>query len=173
MRAQACGVPELSSIGQSVIDAAFFCDAYRVALTKQDAGVIDIYFSVFGHHPAWMKRVLIMRNRLAAAAGLATAPDVDILHPVRRTSYQVGDLIGPWPIYGLSATELIAGRDNRHLDFRLSVLLEPAGGSQTAVISTVCTTHNLFGRLYLSVIIPFHTWGVKLLISRALASGRL
>jgi Protein of unknown function (DUF2867) len=173
MRPEICAVPKGSAIGQEVVDAAFFCDAYRAVLTKPKASVLDIYFSVFGHHPAWMKWALIMRNRLAAAAGLATAADVDILHPRRRLHYQVGDLIGPWPIFGLTETELIVGRDNRHLDFRLSVLIEPANGWQTAVISTVCTTHNLFGQFYLSIVTPFHTWGMKLLISRAFASGRL
>ena len=173
MRPKACDVPKGTAIDRKVVDGAFFCDAYRATLTKPDASVIDIFFGVFGHHPAWMKQVLILRNRLAAAAGLATAADVDILHPQRRTHYQLGDLIGPWPIFGLTATELIAGRDNRHLDFRLSVLRELDGVRQTAVISTVCTTHNLYGRLYLRIVIPFHKWGVKLLISRALASGRL
>lgn len=173
MRPKACEVPKGTAIDRKVVDAAFFSDAYRATLNKADASVIDIFFGVFGHHPAWMKRVLILRNRLAAVAGLATAADVDILHPQRRTHYQVGDLIGPWPIFGLTATELIAGRDNQHLDFRLSVLLESDCAMPAAVVSTVCTTHNLFGRLYLSVVIPFHKWGIKLLISRALKSGRL
>ena len=172
-KTEACKVPQASAIGRRVVDAAFFCDAYRTVLTKPEASVIDIFFGVFGHHPAWMKRLLILRNRMAAAAGLATAADADVLHAQRRPHYQVGDLIGPWPIFGLTATELIAGRDNRHLDFRLSVLLEAVDARRTAVISTVCTTHNLFGQLYLRAVIPFHKWGVKLLISRALDSGRL
>ena len=172
-QAEACEVPRASAIGSQVVDAAFFSDAYRFGLSRPDASVIDIFFGVFGHHPPWMKQLLIIRNRLAAAGGLETAKDADIIHSVRRPHYRVGDLIGPWPVHGLTPTELIAGRDNRHLDFRLSVLLEAIGTSQTAVISTVCTTHNLFGRVYLRFIIPFHKWGVKLLIARALSSGRL
>jgi hypothetical protein len=173
MRPDACDVPEASAIGRHAIDTAFFRDAYRTALTRPGADVIDIFFAVFGHHPRWMQRVLLLRNRLAAAAGLDTPADGDILQPSRRAHYQVGDTIGPWPIFGLSPTELIAGRDNRHLDFRLSVLREQVGPAPTAVISTVCTTHNLFGRVYLRLVIPIHIWGVQWLIARAHAAGRL
>ena len=144
-----------------------------MVLDRPEASVIDIFFGVFGHHPPWMKRVLILRNRLAAAAGLETADDADILHPARRPHCAVGDTIGPWPIFGLTATELIAGRNNSHLDFRLSVLCEQVGAQPCAVISTVCTTHNLAGRLYLRLVIPFHQWGMRKLLSRALAAGRI
>ena len=168
-----CEVPEASALDRRVVAESCFRDAYRAPLGKPEASVVDIFFAVFGHHPGWMKRLLILRNRFAAAAGLETPRDAEILHPQRRPHYAVGDKIGPWPIFGLTATELIAGRDNKHLDFRLSVLREPAGSPPSAVISTVCTTHNRFGRVYLRCVIPFHRWGVQTLISRALAAGRL
>jgi len=173
LRPEACEVPAASAIGRDVVDAAFFRDAYRTPIAIATASAIDIFFAVFGHHPPWMKRALILRNRLAAVCGLSTADDADILLPERRPHYAVGDLIGPWPIFAMTSTELVAGRDNKHLDFRLSVLLESKESDSTAVISTVCTTHNLFGEAYLCLVIPFHTWGVKLLISRAQSAGRL
>lgn len=61
----------------------------------------------------------------------------------------------------------------RHLDFRLSVPRQMSAEGPSAVVSTVCTTHNTCGRLYLLVVIPFHKWGVQRLMSRALARGRL
>ncbi len=39
-----------------------------------------------------------------------------------RSTYAVGDRIGPWPIFPISQKEIVAGRNNKHLDFRLSVL---------------------------------------------------
>jgi Protein of unknown function (DUF2867) len=59
----------------------------------------------------------------------------------------------------------------RTLDFRLSMLKEVNGEAMSAVISTACTTHNAFGRIYMFFIIPFHKWGVRRLISRAVAAG--
>jgi hypothetical protein len=85
----------------------------------------------------------------------------------------VGDKIGVWPIFALTETELVAGRDNKHLDFRVSVLKETDGGTASVVVSTLCTVHNAFGKLYLFVIIPFHKWGVRRLMRRAIMAGRL
>jgi len=84
--------------------------------------------------------------------------------------YKVGDKIGPWPIFAITDRELIAGRDNGRMDFRLSIL-KSADGARVAV-SIICNVHNLFGRLYLGAITPFHRAGVCALMTRALASER-
>jgi hypothetical protein len=52
-------------------------------------------------------------------------------------------------------------------------LWETEGEIASVVVSTLCTVHNAFGKLYLFVIIPFHRWGVRRLISRAVIAGRL
>ncbi len=193
MSVQTCEVPSTSVLDRQWVESAFFRDAYRVPLsyatpTQSAPGgpdVIDVFFAVFGHHPMGMKRLLIGRNWLAAKCGLAVPLTSAILTPQREASYTVGDTIGPWPIFSLTPRELVAGRNNTHLDFRLSVLVETTTGAnshsfavhaatqQSAVISTVCHTHNVFGKLYLLCIIPFHIWGVKLLIARAVSAGRL
>ncbi len=72
-----------------------------------------------------------------------------------------------------SLDEIVAGRDNRHLDFRLSVMKVPHGGGTSVVVSTICTVHNAGGRIYLFFIAPFHKYGVRKLMATALAAGRL
>lgn len=171
MTVEACDVPAISVLDRHMLASAFFWDAYRVPLTQSQASAVDIFHAVFGHHPMWIKRVLLARNHLAAACGLDVPAASDILSPERKAIYQAGDRIGPWPIFSLTPNELVAGRNNRHLDFRLSVLKDSAGAS--AVISTVCVTHNVFGRAYLFFITPFHKWGVPYLMARAMNAGRL
>jgi hypothetical protein len=95
------------------------------------------------------------------------------MSPAVKDSYGVGETIGVWPIFALSEAELVAGRDNKHLDFRLSVLKDTTGTVPSAVISTVCVVHNFFGKVYLFFVVPFHRWGVRWLIARAVAKGRL
>jgi hypothetical protein len=121
----------------------------------------------------WMKVLLMVRNRIASFCGLDAPTASEIMNLDIRSRYGVGDKIGVWPIFALTETELVAGRDNRHLDFRLSVLRETDGETANVVVSTLCTVHNVFGKLYLFVIIPFHKWGVQRLISRAIMAGRL
>ena len=77
-------------------------------------------------------------------------------------------------VYSKSDTEIILGEDDKHLDFRLSVLrtpdLSPTLGGQLTV-STVVHCHNLLGRIYILVIAPFHRRVVKASLRRAAHIG--
>lgn len=173
MAAEACELPHGSQVERRFLQDAFLADAFRAPLGHGDASPIDLFFAVFGHHPMWLKLILLLRHRLGAVFGLAAARTEDLLHPVRQARYQVGQTIGPWPLYFISDDELIAGRENAHLDFRVSVLKQGSGTRIWVVVSTFCCTHNRFGRVYLRLIGPFHRWGVRRLLQRALAAGRL
>lgn len=168
-----CPLPAGTAIDRALLDDATFADAYRIALANDDASVVDIFFAVFGHHPTWLKAMLLVRHRVGAWFGLQGASTADLLRPRRQARYRVGETIGPWPIHFLGDGELVAGRDNRHLDFRLSVLRCSGEPAPSAVISTVCRAHNRFGRLYLRAVAPFHVWGVQRLLRRAAQAGRL
>jgi hypothetical protein len=135
--------------------------------------MVEIFFAIFGHHPGWMKLALIARNRVASFCGLDAPAASEIINPEVKSSYVVGEKIGVWPIFALTANEIVAGRNNKHLDFRLSVLREAGDESGSVVVSTLCTVHNRFGRVYLFFIVPFHRWGVQQLLSRAVIAGRL
>jgi hypothetical protein len=168
-----CDVPSASVLDRRLIEAAYFRDSYRAPLTRPHASVVDIFVGIFAHHPVWMKILLIARNGIASFCGLDAPTAHEILHPEFKRSYVIGDKIGVWPIFSLTETELVAGRDNKHLDFRLSVLRVTEGEAASVVVSTICTVHNAFGKLYLFFIVPFHKWGVKRLIARAIIAGRL
>lgn len=168
-----CVLPANSALDRALVDDAFFTDSYLVPLTHHAASMVDIFFAVFGHHPIWLKIILLLRHRIGAWFGLKAASTAALLNPSRAESYCLGQNIGPWPIYFIGDDELIAGRDNRHLDFRLSVLKHGTGQSAFVVVSTVCRTHNWFGRAYLRLIAPFHKWGVQRLLLRAVQAGRL
>jgi hypothetical protein len=172
MTVQACEAPVSSALGRAKVDTAYFRDAYRAPLTH-DQSVVDIFFAIFGYRPAWMNAALIARNRAASLFGLKAPSAQELLHRTRSHDYAVGERIGTWPIHTLTETELIAGLDDKHLDFRLSILIEDGSESRSVVVSTVCNVHNTFGKLYLLFVIPFHKWGVQLLIRRAVAAGRL
>ncbi len=160
-------------LDRDLIEAAYFQDSYRAPLSQPHASVVDIFWAVFAHRPAWMKALLLVRNRIASLCGLEAPSASQVLNPEIKSSYRVGDKIGAWPIFHLSETELVAGRDNKHLDFRLSVLKVPNDATVSCVVSTLCTVHNVYGKVYLFFIVPFHKWGVQWLISNAISAGRL
>jgi Protein of unknown function (DUF2867) len=168
-----CDIPAGSLLDRQAIQSAYFRDSYSIPLRDEDMDVATIFFAVFGHHPGWAKGALIIRNRIAGWFGLDVPADTTILRPVQKAHYQVGESIGPWPIYALSRRELVAGRDNRHLDFRLSLLKTGTADAPRVVVSTICNVHNLFGKIYLFFIVPFHKWGVKRLLAAAVQSRRV
>jgi hypothetical protein len=161
-----------SGLDPAKVEDVWFSDSYVVKLDQPSLGVIDLFEAVLGHHPRWAIWLLAVRNRLAELAGLEVPPEATFRRFVRKPDYAVGDLIGPWPIFALNEAELIAGRDNRHLDFRFSVL-KLNGPPSAAAFSTICNVHNRFGKFYLLLVVPFHRWGMRALIRRAIAAGRL
>lgn len=173
MTIEACEVPASSVLERRFVEAAYFHDAYRVPLCHQRASMVEIFFAIFGQLPRWLTLALIVRNRVASFCGLEAPTAAEILHPEVKSSYVVGEKIGVWPLYAITSNEIVAGRNNKHLDFRLSVLKEVSGEQASVVVSTLCTVHNSFGRVYLFFIVPFHRWGLQQLLSRALIDARL
>ena len=168
-----CDGPASSALGLDLIRSAYFHDSYRVPLARRGLTIVEIFFALFGHTPRWIKALLITRNAIARCFGLEAPTATEILKPVMRTSYCVGDKIGPWPIFFIGDNEIVAGRNNKHLDFRLSVLRVRDGDAESAVVSTVCSVHNLAGKIYLFFIVPFHRTGVQLLLTNAVVAKRL
>ncbi|MFB9267102.1 DUF2867 domain-containing protein [Bradyrhizobium erythrophlei] len=168
-----CDCPSDSALGREIVERAYFHDSYRAVLTRPDLGIVDVFFALFGHTPFWMKLLLIVRNAIAGLVGLETPTVGEIMNPAIRSEYRVGDKIGPWPVYFIAENEVVAGRNNKHLDFRLSVLKVRDNSGTSVIVTTVCSVHNLFGKIYLFFIVPFHRAGVRALISNAIAAKRL
>ena len=168
-----CDVPTSSALSRDMIRSAYFHDSYRVPLARRKLTIVEIFFALFGHTPRWMKVLLIVRNAIARWCGLEAPTVAEILKPAVRASYDVGDKIGPWPIFFIDDNEIVAGRDNKHLDFRLSLLRVTDGDGESVVLSTICSVHNLAGKIYLFFIVPFHRTGVRSLLANAVAARRL
>jgi hypothetical protein len=168
-----CDIPSVSVLDRNLIDTAYFRDSYSAPLSMPHVGIVPVFIALFAHHPIWMKAILIIRNRIATLCGLQAASPSETLHFRIRDDYSVGEKIGVWPILSLTDNELVAGRDNKHLNFRLSVLKVTDGETARVVVSTICMVNNTFGKIYLFFIVPFHKWGVQRLISNAAIAGRL
>lgn len=166
-------IPTASKLADVFAPTGWFQDAHCAPLTTWHARMPELFFAIFGHHASWMKAALIVRNRLAARWGLDVPRDDEILAPVIKASYAVGDRIGPWPIFAIFDDEIIAGRDNRHLNFRVSVLRQHCEGGDTVTVSTICRPHNVAGKVYLTAIAPFHVFGMRWLLANAVKHGRI
>ena len=123
-----------------------FLDCYSVpadATPRHAADVITAF-------PGWARFLLVIRRIVTAPFGLDNdGPDV-------------ADKVGIFPVETETADELIAGFNDRHLNFRVSV--QSRGGR--VFLATWVHPHNWGGRLYLAAIMPFHILIVKNALAR-------
>jgi hypothetical protein len=172
-KVMACEVPVASLLDRRMVAGAYFCDAYRAPLRHADAAPGACFAAIFGQLPGWLKLALLARNAFAAAIGLRVPTSAAMLRPALTGPFEVGQLIGPWRIYAINERELIAGEDNWHLDFRLSVLVQDQAQGATVVVSTVCTVHRRFGKAYLFFVAPVHKVALQSLMNKAIGRRRM
>ena len=84
-----------------------------------------------------------------------------------------GDRIVRFNLYTLDDNEIVAGGDDKHLDFRVSVMRVTENETHKVVVSTLIFTHNLFGKIYLLFVLPIHRFGMRRLLAQAVALGRI
>lgn len=113
-----------------------FLDCYSVksSMPPRQAGEVITNF------PGWAKLLLLIRRAVTAPFGLS------------NDGPPASDKIGIFPVETETANELIAGFNDKHLDFRVSVLSQEGH----VYLATWVHPHNIGGNFYLKVIMPFH-----------------
>ncbi|HSW05957.1 MAG TPA: DUF2867 domain-containing protein [Aquabacterium sp.] len=145
-------------------------DAFAIGLPSGASGDPDLLARfIFAHQPSWIGKLTNLRDRIVACFGLKTAEHLATLAGDAKAKR-----LGIFRVYGTSDTEIVVGEDDKHLDFRVSVLCAagpaPDSGRQL-IVSTVVHCHNLLGRAYILVIAPFHRQVVKASLRRAAQIG--
>lgn len=169
-RSHPCDLPQGSRLRTSLprID---YLDSFAVRMSKPTDDIVALYAAALGHLPRAFKHLLVIRSALVRPFGLSGVSRDDLAQPIdTKRAYAIGDRIGRWTLFQKHPGELIAGADDRHLDFRVSLFRD---GGDRVVLSTAIMTHNALGRLYLTAILPFHRFGVATLLTRAATTGRL
>jgi Protein of unknown function (DUF2867) len=170
VHARPCDLP-VSSRLRGALPHVDYLDSYTIPLARPDQSMLSIYAAALGHLPAVFRHLLVVRSILVRPFGIAGVSHRDLTQAIDlQKSYAIGDKIGRWTLYEQGQHELITGADDKHLDFRVSVLRE---GRTRVVLSTAVMTHNSFGRVYLATILPFHRYGVSQVLTNAATAGRL
>jgi hypothetical protein len=118
---------------------------------------------------------LVMHTPVFAGAGFMAVRDVLVAGFGLKTARQLkapdahdkSGRVGIFRIYSTSKSEIVLGQDDKHLDFRLSVLCN----GHHLIVSTVVHCHNRLGRLYIRLIAPFHRWIVQASLRNAACAG--
>ncbi|UWU92408.1 DUF2867 domain-containing protein [Bradyrhizobium sp. CB1015] len=147
----------------AVLAGAQFIDAFRVEIGAATVDAREACTRMVLHGPRWIDVLLRLRNILVRPFGLKTSGEGA---PAPR------GMIGLFPVLSETPEQLVAGFDDSHLDFRIVVDVSGNAASRRVTSTTLVRTHNLLGRTYLALIMPFHKLVVRNMMGRIVATAR-
>ena len=148
IEAHAVPIPSDSVLAPLYVGADLL-DAFAIHLPAGASDDPEVLARVaFERQAAWIRALTWVRDTVMATAGVKSS---------RAAATRGLQVIGYFPVLSKSAGEVVVGGDDRHLDFRVAVLVRAdAQGRRELVVVTVVHCHNRLGRTYLAVIAPFH-----------------
>ena len=146
-------------------------DAYIVRMPDDATGDPErLARHVFEQPATWIDTLMGLRDTLVAGLGIKTASGMRA-----ESDAAAHERIGMFRIYAKSANEIVLGEDDKHLDFRISVLRQmrtiSSGPAPYLIVSTVVSCHNVLGRLYLNAVGPVHRVIFPAMLRRAADAG--
>jgi len=142
----------------SLLPGAQFADAYALDMAPPKLDARRAAERIMARSPRWIAALLALRNLVVAPLGLHTSP------PSPAAGLGV---LGIFPVLSQTPDRLVAGFDDRHLDFRVIVNVSPRLERQRVTLTTLVLTHNRLGRAYLAAVLPFHRVIVRAMLRQA------
>jgi hypothetical protein len=135
-----------------------FADAYSCHADRTYVDAEQAARAVFADPPHMVRCLMALRNGIVAPFGLKAS--------VGFSDRGLGK-IDVFPIISSTGAEVVVGGDDKHLDFRIWISIQPGLKGSEVTISTLVKINNLLGRVYLFVIMPFHKLLSRSMLQRA------
>lgn len=139
-----------------------YTDSYQEIYLDKNGTVTskDIGKAFFTSAPKWSEQLFVLRNKIVAVFGLKTSKKpINRKQQLENFNCEPNEKLGLFTVYSKTENEVILGEDDKHLNFRISLLKENIEGSDIEKKLTISTTvkfHNWFGKLYFIPVKPFH-----------------
>ncbi|WP_339134784.1 DUF2867 domain-containing protein [Streptomyces sp. f51] len=137
-------------------------DAVAVDLAPGTSAA-DFARTVLTATPGWVHGLLALRDKLMSPFGLHVQKRVDP-HEIR---VQPGVRLGPFLVLTVCDDEVLAGDNDKHLDFRTSFAVREGAAGLEGVCTTVVRYHRRAGHLYFKAIQPFPNLIIPRIVARA------
>jgi hypothetical protein len=145
-------VPKTSFANQS-FSCIHYSDAYKAVLPGESAHDVESITRLFlTTVPSWVSHLMKFRDRIVSLIGLKTSSRSE----VQNITFEQGSRIGIFRVMNSTSHEILLGEDDRHLNFRVSILVEEVNGLKYVTVSTVVYFHNWIGRLYFFIVGRVH-----------------
>jgi hypothetical protein len=150
------GVPN-SSIASNGFGNIDYIDSYQI-IKSTDEDIEEITTQLF-KLPSWVSLLIKIRDVIILPLGLKTEREM-------KSHKKSGDTF--FTKIEQNDNELIMGENDRHLNFRVSVLVDRI--SSLIFVTTLIHYNNRMGKVYFFFIKPFHKIIVKSALKRYLAA---
>ncbi len=153
--------------------SAYFIDSFAVALPQSSSAYSPhaLTRTVFCDPPAWFSWMLWIRDQVMSVFSVKRSTEMQAEAAAKGV-----ETISMFPIISQTENEIVLGEKDSHLDFQTSFLvrespLDAAGGGGSAgdkelVATTVVHCHGLLGKVYITIIKPFHVLVVRSSLAR-------
>jgi len=146
-----------------------YIDRYEVELCPQkplfQGSEIAAYF--FKSSTNIGRKLLYLRNKIVAVLGIDKGDNLQHSTPKTIDKIEEGQTYGLFEILKTDPNTVVMGKNDKHLDFRIYITLEPKQAHPLLHglnIVTKVQYNNLLGKLYFFFVRPFH----KLLVRKML-----
>ena len=104
----------------------------------------------------WVSALMKLRDKIVKPLGLKTSEKVDDKE-IQNFKFEKGKRFRIFKVIDNAENEVILGENDKHLNFKISILLDnTTKDTKTLTISSIVTFNNWYGRLYFMTIKPFH-----------------
>ncbi|MDQ1856103.1 MULTISPECIES: DUF2867 domain-containing protein [unclassified Chryseobacterium] len=121
--------------------------------------ISEVGRAFFTSGPKWGKKMFAFRNKAVGIFGLKTGSEAETRQKEKDFKCEVGERVGLFKVFDKTSNEIVLGEDDKHLDFRVSLLVEKSkvhSDENSLTISTTVKYHNWLGVLYFLPVRPFH-----------------
>jgi hypothetical protein len=160
----AVSVPSPSLVGGALVPR-HYADAYALEVAPGTFGSVDRLVRAATRLSLAGRALMALRDFVVRPFGLITVPRH--LSRAPEGPLEVGSAAGMFKVVARSGDEVLLGLDDKHLDFRFSLMLRATGACEQAVATTTVRFHHVGGRIYFAFVKPVH----KLLVPGMLRSA--
>lgn len=139
--------------------------------TNKNITVDEVGTSFFTSSPKWVGQLMNLRNRIVKLFGLKTGASIkEQMNDPSTISLEKGKQLGIFKVFDRNEKEIILGENDKHLDFRVSLMTDQEKDQPKLLITTIVSFHNWFGKLYFLPVKPFHKIIVRSMLKRTILS---
>ncbi len=154
-----------NSIITKLFEKIDYQDCYSMSVHNPHNFSIDYIAGLFfTSGPEWVNKLLTIRNFIVSFCGLKRGVIDKIKQLDPSVSYSKGSKIALFNVYERNDYEIVLAENDKHLNFRTSVMMEKRNNSDIINLysSTIVHYNNIWGRLYFLPVRPFHQLIIKI-----------